>query len=737
MDCKNLSSFEKLDYLRKNTENDLWNSYLEDLISLDKNILYHLCNNFKDYVLINDVVVFEKLFKNLKETDKDYLFVELLVYGRLDLLKKSLSEPLIGDNVFKLLLKNANVLKAYKNYLILENKNISENDFKNLIIELASMSLKQIIDLENVADLVVYFRKNLRNIDYTVTEYFCSNIQAIKLPYREEFVEDAYKNIDKCIDFVLENRERFLFSKLLEYKYNNLTAFVYSDKGDSDKSFDNSVKIIALQNLEFLFPFFYKIDENNSSLDYLKTLLRKNPVYFLYMNLKSLGLSSVDEMVVYLTENSLLLENYVSSVGLTGLISGTDMKESLSIVDINVCNIPAYKSLYNFIDNKIMDGNNNVFLTSLALNRDVHNIFNMALKRFENILKEPLSFASFDDLVKRKLLKENNNNNNNNNFKDLIPVFTDESKNIFLDSSEFTENDIIKKYIKYVETNKLNQYRKIAKAEHFLKKIDYLYESFPNFKDVTENIEKMLRLQLKGNEMFYISPLILAGPPGVGKTYYLSTVMKMAGTFMNMISYQNMTANFILTGSSSQWSGGTPGLVFNTLMNTKCEVINPIIVLDEIDKNGSGINYSTEDCLLGLLETHTAKTFKDECINLQIDASHITWLATANNIENISEPLQSRFEIVNIPVPNMEEKRKLIKNIYKTILDGNTWGHVMDKELPRETIEKLLDVFNNGASRDLRKLIIKSCANSIKNESIVLLPKYIDFKESEKLPWDA
>lgn len=370
MDCKNLSSFEKLGYLRKNNENDLWNSYLEDLISLDKNILYHLCNSFKDYVFINDVVVFEKLFKNLKEIDKDYLFVELLVYGRLDLLKKSLSEPLIGDNVFKLLLKNANVLKAYKNYLILENKNISENDFKNLITELASMSLKQIIDLENVADLVVYFRNNLRNIDYTVIEYFCSNIQAIKLPYREEFVEDAYKNIDICIDFVLENRERFLFSKLLEYKYDNLTAFVYSDKGDSDKSFDNSVKIIALQNLEFLFPFFYKIDGNNSSLDYLKTLLRKNPVYFLYMNLKSLGLSSVDEMVVYLNENNLLLENYVSSVGLTGLISGSDIKELLSIVDINVRNIPAYKSLYNFIDNEIMDSDNNVFLTSLTLNRE-------------------------------------------------------------------------------------------------------------------------------------------------------------------------------------------------------------------------------------------------------------------------------------------------------------------------------------------------------------------------------
>lgn len=112
MDCKNLSSFEKLSYLRKNTENDLWNSYLEDLISLDKNILYDLCFNFKDYVLINDVVIFEKLFQNLKEIDKESLFVELLVCGRLDLLKKSLFDPLIKDNVFKLLLKNADVLNS-------------------------------------------------------------------------------------------------------------------------------------------------------------------------------------------------------------------------------------------------------------------------------------------------------------------------------------------------------------------------------------------------------------------------------------------------------------------------------------------------------------------------------------------------------------------------------------------------------------------------------------------------
>lgn len=265
------------------------------------------------------------------------------------------------------------------------------------------------------------------------------------------------------------------------------------------------------------------------------------------------------------------------------------------------------------------------------------------------------------------------------------------------------------------------------------KNIGNLREIFPNFKEFIDHVENYIYLNDMGDGHFSIPPSLLVSSPGIGKTFFLSSLSKAVGVTYDMINMESVSAGFALIGGNAQWANGNPGLVFQNLF--KSEYANSILILDEIDKTPKG-SYPVDSALLPLLETHTAIKFRDEFIQIPLDIRKAVWVATANDSNNISAPIKSRFQIFNIPNPTFAERKILIGAIYKALIADNSWGDKFEKEVSDEVQNELAS--DSNSSRDLRKALLKAFGKAAKRNDTKILSSDLDIKDNTKItePWD-
>lgn len=137
-------------------------------------------------------------------------------------------------------------------------------------------------------------------------------------------------------------------------------------------------------------------------------------------------------------------------------------------------------------------------------------------------------------------------------------------------------------------------------------------------------------------------------------------------------------------------------------------VFNPVIVLDEIDKGSStshGLADAVQDLLLPLLERETSASFEDEYIQTAMDLSGVSWVATANSIDNLPPALLSRFDIYFIDPLTREQQGSILNGLVEEIAHEHGFDCI-DAVLSAEVIDALLGM--KLSMRELRRELYKS-----------------------------
>jgi ATP-dependent Lon protease len=239
-----------------------------------------------------------------------------------------------------------------------------------------------------------------------------------------------------------------------------------------------------------------------------------------------------------------------------------------------------------------------------------------------------------------------------------------------------------------------------------LPEMDALFDELPNFTEVLEDIRKHLALCVGSNDSIELPPMLLLGEPGIGKTHFARKLAQLLGTGFGFVPMSSLTAGWVLSGASSQWKNAKPGKVFDTFLNG--EYANPVIVVDELDKASSDGQYDPLGALYELLEVETATRFVDEFVELPIDASGAVWLATANDVAGIPEPLVNRLTVYEIDAPDETASVRIARTIYSEVRNAHDWGRQFPECPSDATLARLAGL----APREMRRAIQSAFGNA-------------------------
>lgn len=286
---------------------------------------------------------------------------------------------------------------------------------------------------------------------------------------------------------------------------------------------------------------------------------------------------------------------------------------------------------------------------------------------------------------------------------EVAAIFEKELKKLERLHPQSPDYSIQMQYVQTIAGLPWNEYSKdnfnLGHAQKILDRDHYGLEK------VKERIlEHLAVLKLKGDMK---SPIIcLYGPPGVGKTSLGKSIAEALNRKYVRVSLGGLHDEAEIRGHRRTYIGAMCGRIVQNLQ--KAGTSNPVFVLDEIDKVMNDFKGDPAAALLEVLDPEQNNAFHDNYLDIDYDLSKVMFIATANNLNTISQPLLDRMELIEVSGYIMEEK---IEIAARHLVPKQMEAHGIPKrtvKFPKKTLELLIDSYTRESGvRELDKKIAK------------------------------
>ena len=234
---------------------------------------------------------------------------------------------------------------------------------------------------------------------------------------------------------------------------------------------------------------------------------------------------------------------------------------------------------------------------------------------------------------------------------------------------------------------------------------------------VKERIVEYLAVQSRSQKLK--GPILcLVGPPGVGKTSLGKSVAKATGREFIRISLGGVRDESEIRGHRRTYIGSMPGKIIQSLK--KAKTVNPLILLDEIDKMGHDFRGDPASALLEVLDPEQNNTFVDHYLEVEYDLSNVMFLTTANSY-NMPGPLLDRMEIIPLAGYTEDEKREIARQHLIAKQVKNHGLREKEFELTDAALNEMIRTYTREAGvrnleREIAKLARKAVTQLVKKE---------------------
>lgn len=349
------------------------------------------------------------------------------------------------------------------------------------------------------------------------------------------------------------------------------------------------------------------------------------------------------------------------------------------------------------------------------------------LKEKLNEIKKQLG----DTSVKENEINKINKKLETLNLNDKIKTRIDEELNRFETLNETSpEVNIVRNYIEWLLNIPWNVYTKDNDdLNDIANKLD---KTHSGLKEVKDRIIEYIAVRKKSNNLK--TPILcLVGPPGVGKTSFVSSIASAIDRNFVKISVGGMNDEAEIIGHRRTYLGANPGRIIQSLKKAKS--MNPVFLIDEIDKMTKDQKGDPASTLLEVLDPEQNEFFSDNYIEEEVDLSKIMFITTANNIEDIPEPLRDRLEIIEMTGYTEYEKLEIVKNyLLPKICDEHgldykniTFEDKLILDVIREyTKESGVRNLERTISKIMRKIVTELLKKKIAINKITIDKKMID-----------